>query len=292
MTIVLGTFGYSSQPFCIYTFPQLHFCLEEIVAVFCNDNQSLFKQKSKYLLELYKQYPTEFIKHQKEGRILVTSQVCLEIARLLGLYCLAELCKLTLDEIVHGQLAEPLLDTIECRGWEVSYKEQILKDEDSSIYESCKGNEWIFVNENDDRLNMSSSPSLVTLNHVKHISKQPSFKNPTIALLYQWLSTDLLLCGDLSVARQQQAIIETRQRRISFTHKKLPTHTTTTKRKYYQMTSTKIAGNKSQHDRIIKSHDESSRNLHLLATQATQLIHKKPRLPSLKTMLSGLNHHY
>ncbi|KAI9476074.1 MAG: hypothetical protein EXX96DRAFT_575684 [Benjaminiella poitrasii] len=310
MTIVLGTFGYPAKPFCIYSLPQPYFCLQEVMTVFCVSNNERFYQTCK---ALYQQWPTQFIKHKRNDRILIANRVCLEIARQLGLYCLAELCKLTIDEIVRGQLADPLLGTIECQGWQQTIQEISLEDENhiqQQDYETCKGHEWIFVNDKQTQEDSHSLPIIVKKRYKSKQPSQPLFKNPTTAILYQWLSTDLF-CGDLSMARQQQAIIETRQRRLSFNNAPININRKSNyKRKYFHLTasssgmcydesnsSSSNSSNSSSNssNSSNSSSNNNSRNLHLLATQATQLIqqhNKKPRLPSLKTMLSGLKHHY
>ncbi|KAI9337342.1 hypothetical protein BD770DRAFT_415642 [Pilaira anomala] len=242
------------------------------------------------------------------------SSTIIQIARLFNMYDLAELCKLSIDEII-GNVSEPILNNIQYQHWKsATHINSIVEREHTS---HLNGTEWIFIQKEEQVIEEKSTVSPVLIKQQKPLSKS--------LLLYQWLSSNTInnspamiqtLISAAKVKKQQQAIIETRQRQAAFI---IPTvKTNNKKRKRNHQT---IAGIVHDHfppsppppvsviNKKRKYHQEY--NLNLLATQATQmrglplspeispspppLYHQhyqqqqQQKLPSIKVMLSELN---
>ncbi|EPB89458.1 hypothetical protein HMPREF1544_03689 [Mucor circinelloides 1006PhL] len=248
------------------------------------------------------------------------------IARLFNLYGLAELCKLSMDEIL-GRVAEPLLNIIQCDQWQHALSYHVLVERDLE-FESLYGDEWLFaMPPTNTTTTTTTTPTITTKSDVK-IKKEsrPLIFMPQKSPLYRWLSSNVNDLSAQKAKRQQQAIIETRQRQLAFatptkSKKKIagqlnplpPSPPTKRKSSSYvqqQHTSTTTAKRQktSSQPPMITIQNDTTRidhgndNLHLLATQAMQLrglppspspepTFKNQRLPSLQTMLSELNQH-
>jgi hypothetical protein len=143
MSIVLGQYGPHSFPFCLhYHSSHYYFCLDELSAIFFTKEFPLVT-KSPILKQLYNQKQSDFFK-TKDGRTFIMTRTVLHIARLFNLYCLAELCKLSADEIL-GQVAEPLLNTIQCDNWQPTSPPCPITRDTVLIPKPLKGNEWFFA---------------------------------------------------------------------------------------------------------------------------------------------------
>ncbi|KAI7893912.1 uncharacterized protein EV154DRAFT_416053 [Mucor mucedo] len=216
-----------------------------------------------------------------------------QIARLFNMYFLAELSKLSVTQII-GHVAEPLLNIIRCDGWQSATHFDPIVERDLS-FESLNGSEWIFT-----PLAQKEEPKIRSpraSQREKAATDRPQSKQ---ALLYQWLSSNIEMNYASEVKRQQQAIIETRQRQAAFN----------TRNHHYQ----NIAG--IIHDDTFPPSPPSvltkkrkhgvyqEYNLNLLAEQATQMrglpispeispspppFYHQQRLPSIKVMLSELH---
>ncbi|KAI8373299.1 hypothetical protein BD560DRAFT_489216 [Blakeslea trispora] len=308
--MILGYFGSSKRPFCLYLIDQkMYFNVEEINHVFLKDK---WATKANLISRLFKQHPVDFMKATKTGQVYVMKHTMMLIARLFNAYCLAELCKLTTEEIMVGHIVEPLLNAIQAACWSPMTHFEPSSESDISL-EPLTGHEWIFQNRLEDR--PSKTKSIMTTTTTTNYSHHH---------LYQWLSFDLsgqqstpdLVETLLSVAKmkkQQQAIIETRQRQSAFIrpstavcypkkqktarlqHKKqsyqknhLPPSPPHKKRKSYHSDPIPIKKRLEQDQETLPSlststsdttHssyqqyliDHGNDNLNLLATQATQL---------------------
>lgn len=142
MTIVLGTFGALSKPFCLYTYNSYHyFCLDEINTIYCHDNLT---KKAPAIHRIYKAAPNDFIKNKRTGHIFVMTRTMPHIARLFNCFALAELCKLSINEIL-ARVAEPLLNLIQCDQWQHALSYHVLVERGDLELESLYGDEWVFT---------------------------------------------------------------------------------------------------------------------------------------------------
>lgn len=164
MTIILGTFGLLSKPFCLYTYNSYHyFCLDEINAVYC---QNSLTKKASAIQHIFKAAPNDFIKNKKTGQIFVMTRTMPHIARLFNLYGLAELCKLSMDEIL-GRVAEPLLNIIQCDQWQHALSYHVLVERDLE-FESLYGDEWLFaMPPTNTTTTTTTTPTITTKSDVK-----------------------------------------------------------------------------------------------------------------------------
>ncbi|CEP12300.1 hypothetical protein [Parasitella parasitica] len=208
MTIILGTFGSSSTPFGLYTYNSYrYFCLDEVNTVYCKNNLT---RKALEIHRIFKAAPNDFIKNKTTGHIFVMTRTMLQIARMFNCYALAELCKLSIDEIL-GRVAEPLLNNIQCDQWQHALNYHVLVERDLQ-FESLYGDEWIFT----------ATPSTAPLpkTHIiesSHSSSSSCHPMPDHkSQLYRWLSLTLNDLSSHKAKKQQQAIIETRQRQQAF----------------------------------------------------------------------------
>ncbi|KAK4521199.1 uncharacterized protein ATC70_013144 [Mucor velutinosus] len=308
MTIILGTFGALSKPFCLYTYNSYHyFCLDEINTIYCHNNLT---KKASAIHRIYKAAPNDFIKHKQTGHIFVMTRTMPHIARLFNCYALAELCKLSTDEIL-ARVAEPLLNLIQCDQWQHALSYHVLverggSNDDLVEFESLYGNEWVFTSTVASCATdtITSPPVNKTKKALRTCYYVPAAEHKSP--LYRWLSSNVNDLSAQRAKRQQQAIIETRQRQVAFTttptkssKKKiagqlnplpLPTSpptkrkpssylqqqpsTTAAKRQKTSCSSSStpqplpmITMQQNDHPRI----DHGNDNLHLLATQAMQL---------------------
>ncbi|KAG1458215.1 hypothetical protein G6F46_000233 [Rhizopus delemar] len=163
----------------------------------------------------------------------------IQIARSFNYFYLAELCKLTVDELL-GKVADPLLKCIDYDQWRMALPAPYKMENHADLeLEPLNGNEWFFMS--------SASPEARTIKTEKQYMKPSRNTRMSIeeqgkkqyrpittttiqlsTILYQWLSTDIseyqptstmfqTLKSVEKMKRQQQAIIETRQRQIAFT---------------------------------------------------------------------------
>jgi hypothetical protein len=97
------------------------------------------------LKQLFKANPHHFLKNIKDGRTFVMTRTVIQIARCFNYFYLAELCKLTVEEMM-GKIAAPLLKCIEYDQWHMAlpapYKTKNHVDLD---LKPLSGNEWLFV---------------------------------------------------------------------------------------------------------------------------------------------------
>lgn len=324
---------------------------------------SKLNTKAVLIKQLFLSNPNHFIKDNHET-IYMRTTTLMNVARLFNLYHLAELCKLTKTEILGG-VADPLLNTITIEGWMKCVKFVVV--ERDHVYQSLNGDEWLFI----------APPSAPVIEEVvKPVIEHPVLSS-TQEMLCHWLSSNIntnshniiqTLISAAKVKKQQQAIIETRQRQIAFVipmnnkstnnskkqhapitttssyhqrkkntagiiHYKNDTNTptpfppsppavshyTTTWRKrktQHQLTTAKSKKTKSSlplppppppSRTTTTIYHGGNDNLHLLATQATQMrglplspevspspppFYQQHRLPSIQVMLSELNHNH
>ncbi|KAI8081850.1 uncharacterized protein B0P05DRAFT_538307 [Gilbertella persicaria] len=303
MTILLGTFGASKQPLCLYTVNNhLYFSIEEINHVFFKNQLT---SKTNLIQSLFKAHAEDFNK-TKTGQIYVMKNTMKHMARLFNAYCLAELCKLSLEEILTERIIEPLLNAIDAVLW-IPSTTMVNTPDHYLCLESLVGNEWIFTS-----YEPSKEPTPIPM--------QPSSNT-----LYQWLSFNLIdqqkspemmqtLVCVAKTKKQQQAIIETRQRKAAFTkplaiHSKKHKLTRSQHKKHTSYPKTSLPPSPPPKKRKLPLSgsipnkkttyimDHGNDNLNLLATQATHLSFPPPikqenslRLPSLQTILTELHH--
>jgi hypothetical protein len=137
MTILLGTYGVKSAPFCLYTYNSYHYyCYQDIRTLF-STNINLVQMQ-----QIFKSNSNDFIKNKHTGRIFIMTRTVILMARLWGSYCLAELCKLTLNEIL-AQVADPLLNAIQYDNWQSASHHTVIVERDLA-FESLYSDEWIY----------------------------------------------------------------------------------------------------------------------------------------------------
>ncbi|KAI8073641.1 hypothetical protein BDF21DRAFT_423943 [Thamnidium elegans] len=299
--LLLGSYD-TSELFNLYRINNKnYFCIKDINIIYLDGK---LNTKANSIKQLFTLNPMDFIKSKQ--RIFVMTTTMIQIARLFNMYDLAELCKLSIQEII-GNVSEPLLNNIQYQHWKsATHINSVVEREQTS---HLNGNEWIFVYQHVEPVQVSP----VLVKQEKALSKS--------LVLYQWLSSNTInnspgmiqtLISTQKMKKQQQAIIETRQRRSAFIIPTVKTNNIKKKKRNYQ----NIAG--IVHDNFPPSPPPPSAlkkrkyhqeyNLNLLATQATQMrglpispeVSPSPppplyphyntqKLPSIKAMLSELN---
>ncbi|CAO3682032.1 unnamed protein product [Rhizopus stolonifer] len=324
--IVLGHYSYV-KPFCIYTISSnIWFCLEDLNFLFFH--QLNIKATLK---KLFKANPHHFSK-ANDGRTFMMTSSVIQVARCFNYFYLAELCKLTVDEIM-GKVADPLLKCIDHDSWHIAPPclnnlelnfEPLTGNED--FFSSCCGET---ESRTEEKEYMSSRMSIEEQGKKQY---RP-ITTTTIQLstiLHRWLSTDVseyppgssiyqTLQSVEKTKREQQAIIETRQLQAVYI---APTTKVTRfiKDKLIAFPDIKRKRGDYLHcnkrpkldeKRTLPLPSQQEHNLHLLASQATQMRGlpispslsppttpfllqpmnntKQPlRLPSIRAMLSDL----
>ncbi|KAI8328602.1 hypothetical protein EDC96DRAFT_612481 [Choanephora cucurbitarum] len=213
MSMILGYFGSSKRPFCLYRVNQkMYFNVEEINHLFLKNQ---WATKANLICRLFKAHSIDFMKATKTGQIYVMKNTMMLIARLFNAYCLAELCKLTSEEIMVGHIIEPLLNAIQdVVLWSPSTTFELSGLESDISLEPLTGDEWIFHAQQENKP-ISSTKSIVTHNRYSH---HPLYKWLSFDLSGQHNSPDMIqtLISVAKIKKQQQAIIETRQRQSAF----------------------------------------------------------------------------
>ncbi|KAG0736899.1 hypothetical protein G6F57_004596 [Rhizopus arrhizus] len=264
--------------------------------------------KAFYLKQLFKANPHHFLKNS-DGRTFVMTRSVIHIARSFNCFYLAELCKLTVDEIL-AHVADPLLKCIDYDQWHMVTPYQLDPCPDLDL-ERLTGTECLFNSSTARTVVAAKEKEYMKPNRRMSIEEQGKkqyrpITTTTIQLstiLHQWLSTDFsqyqpnsimfqTLKSVKKMKLQQQAIIETRQRQAAFTKITFPPSPPETKKRkgaYLQKPKLK---------RVLPPVQDH--NLHLLANQAIrglpdstfllQPIHtdknQSLRLPSIQSMLS------
>ncbi|KAI8990067.1 hypothetical protein BDB01DRAFT_493170 [Pilobolus umbonatus] len=163
-----------------------------------------------------------------DGRTYVMTRSVIRIARLLNMYSLAELCKLTPNEIL-GKVAEPLLRIIQYDQWQTTSPSSCIVNIEIIQY-TPMDNEWPFNSSLPDTC-MNSSGDTQNIMHLNNNNQSVVYNIKDCATLHQWLSSTIhencspnncspamiqSLISAAKIKRQQQAIIETRQRLTIF----------------------------------------------------------------------------
>lgn len=133
MTILLGTYGKLETPFYLYTYKSnTYLSLKDINYIFFNQHLD----SSILNCDL-----NDFVKETTTGNFLLLTRKIIRIARHFQCYSLAELCKLSLDEVL-GTVAQPLLNIIDCDGWKPHTTNRVTIVERDLQFESLHGDEW------------------------------------------------------------------------------------------------------------------------------------------------------
>ncbi|ORE03593.1 hypothetical protein BCV72DRAFT_212958 [Rhizopus microsporus var. microsporus] len=213
------------------------------------------------------------------------TRTVIQIARCFNYFYLAELCKLTVEEMM-GKIAAPLLKCIEYDQWHMAlpapYKTKNHVDLD---LKPLSGNEWLFVPSVSAKTAHSKEKEnmKLTWRTSSEASKQyRPITTTTIQLstiLHQWLSTDIrdyqpdsamfqTLKSVEKIRQQQQAIIETRQLQAIFHSTNNNNNNNNTK----TIKNIKASTTTTRSKRILPlPSQQPDHNLHLLASQATQM---------------------
>ncbi|KAL4209737.1 hypothetical protein AB4K20DRAFT_1986589 [Rhizopus microsporus] len=168
-----------------------------------------------------------------DGRTFVMTRTVIQIARCFNYFYLAELCKLTVEEMM-GKIAAPLLKCIEYDQWHMAlpapYKTKNHVDLD---LKPLSGSEWLFVPSVSVKTVHSKEKENMKLTWCTSSEANKQYRPITTAtiqlstILHQWLSTDIrdyqpdsamfqTLKSVEKIRQQQQAIIETRQLQAIF----------------------------------------------------------------------------
>lgn len=136
--LLLGSYD-TSEMFYLYRINNKnYFCIKDINKIFLNGR---LNTKANLIKQLFTLNPIEFIKNKQE-RIFIMSSTIIQIARLFNMYDLAELCKLSIDEII-GNVSEPILNNIQYQHWKsATHINSIVEREHTS---HLNGTEWIFI---------------------------------------------------------------------------------------------------------------------------------------------------
>lgn len=137
-SLLLGNYG--NQPFKLYTINQhTYYNLRDINQVFLNGK---LNTKATLIKQLFNSNRNDFLLSEKDDIMVMTSTL-LQIARWFNMYYLAELCKLSVSQII-GHVAEPLLNIIGCDHWQSATHFVSVVERDMP-FESLNGSEWIFT---------------------------------------------------------------------------------------------------------------------------------------------------
>jgi hypothetical protein len=118
--------------------------------------------KSHYLKQLFEANPHHFSKNS-DGRTFVMTPSVIQIARSFNYFYLAELCKLTVDELL-GKVADPLLKCIDYDQWRMALPAPYKMENHADLeLEPLNGNEWFFIS--------SASPEARTIKTEKQYMK-------------------------------------------------------------------------------------------------------------------------
>lgn len=135
--ILLG--NYRTSPIYVYTMNgNNYYSIQDMNLLFFNGK---LNTKAVMLKQLFLSNPNNFIKDNHET-IYVKNNTLITIARLFNMYHLAELCKLTNEEILGG-VADPLLNTIVVDGWKKCV--MLVVVERDLVFQSFNGDEWLFI---------------------------------------------------------------------------------------------------------------------------------------------------
>ncbi|KAI9264411.1 hypothetical protein BY458DRAFT_513953 [Sporodiniella umbellata] len=287
--IVLGHYSYI-KPFCIYSIDSFKWlCLEDLSVLFFHRLDT-----AATLHRLYKANPHHFSR-ASDGRMFVMTPSVIQMARCFNQFYLAELCKLSEDELL-GYVADPLL---KCIAHDLWYKAQPSSEQLDLTFSPPIENEPFFGS-----LSETKTENKTAYNNASQILMEEGGKKQyrpitttTIHLssvLNRWLSTDVTdlqpnpaiahtLQSVEKMKREQQAIIETRQLQAVFTAppskitrfiKDKPTAFPDIKRKkgaYVHYSNHKKPKHEKKSLPPPPPLPPQEHNLHLLASQATQL---------------------
>ncbi|RCI07010.1 hypothetical protein CU098_011753 [Rhizopus stolonifer] len=301
--VILGHFAYSS-PFCMYSTSATlnYFCLEDMnVLIFKNQ----LNTKAHYLKQLFKTNPHHFLK-SNDGRTFVLTRTMIHIARSFNCFHIAELCKLTAEDIL-ARVADPLLKCIEYDPWIMAIPSRYIMSKHSNLeLKRLDGNEW-FLNSSGSFIPRILAEKQYT---VKKSIKEKGHLYPIC--LHRWLLTDMsdyqldssIFQTFKSVEKtkvQQQAIIKTRQH-LSKQPLSPPVYCSSNAKRrkgaYLHYKKPRLQERVPVNNATPTT--TSDHNLHLLASQATQIrtssllqtIDQQPRqplrLPSIQSMLSPM----
>lgn len=137
-SLLLGNYGI--HPFKLYTINNKnYYCIKDINIIFLNGK---LNTKATLIKQLFNSNSNEFIQNENNDIFIMTNTI-IQIARLFNMYYLAELCKLSINEII-GNVSEPLLNIIQCDHWISATRFDLIVERDNQ-FESLNGTEWIFT---------------------------------------------------------------------------------------------------------------------------------------------------
>lgn len=144
--ILLGNYGTKlSNPFYVYIINnRSYYCIQDINYLFLNGKLTT---KANLIKQIFLNSIDGFIKYSSsDNKILIMTRTLIIIARLFNMYCLAELCKLSIEEIL-GNVSEPILNHIQCENWRKNSAATLIveRDNNNSTFESLSGDEWLFI---------------------------------------------------------------------------------------------------------------------------------------------------
>ncbi|GAA5808341.1 hypothetical protein MFLAVUS_001731 [Mucor flavus] len=170
--LLLGSYD-TSELFNLYRINNKnYFCIKDINIIYLDGK---LNTKANSIEQLFTLNPMDFIKSKQ--RIFVMTNTMIQIARLFNMYDLAELCKLSIQEII-GNVSEPLLNNIQYQHWKsATHINSVVEREQTS---HLNGNEWIFVYQHVEPVQVSP----VLVKQEKALSKS--------LVLYQWLSSNTI----------------------------------------------------------------------------------------------------
>lgn len=139
--ILLGNYEISSS-FYLYTIKKRnYYSINDINNLFLNEQ---LNTKTVMIKQLFISNSNDFLKSDN-NHIFIHTNALIQLARTFNIYTLAELCKLTNDEILGG-VSDPLLNTINDnhKQWKSASPPQLVVERDLS-FESLHGDESIFT---------------------------------------------------------------------------------------------------------------------------------------------------
>lgn len=138
--ILLGNYKQQQQPFYVYIINnQIYYCIQDMNYLFFNEKLTT---RSDLIKQTFLHHQNDFIKNKKQ-QIFINTKTLIIIARYFNMYCLAELCKLSIDEIL-GNVAEPILNFISCENW-IKVNNSFIVERGQDNYDALNGDEWLFI---------------------------------------------------------------------------------------------------------------------------------------------------
>ncbi|KAI8991349.1 hypothetical protein BDF20DRAFT_909140 [Mycotypha africana] len=201
----------------------------------------------------------DFMKNKETGAIFIKPSSLLPIARFYNAYCLAELCKLTLNEI-QAFVAAPLFKVIQCPNWHYRHYEELpchfslesLSADEVDFYVVDQRAQQSSINFNittNSAADMASSVAANNHYHARPKTSTSAKQSPPLTYstssICKWFTCNTDIDTSLKhkmnnifiIKLQQQAIIETRLRKTAFENRIPLEDSITTMRSYTVNTS-------------------------------------------------------